>query len=290
MASKLDPAHLMGHVKDATYFEVPRAIDADGHLELPDTRLETPIVAANPAVHIEALDLKLTKFMVLEVIAAVLIAGIFITVAARLSRGAAPRGRFLNLFEGMLVFIRDQVARPAIGHHDGDKFLPFLWTMFFFILTCNLLGMIPWMGSATGALGTTLALAFLTFVAVVGSGMAKLGPVGFWIGQVPHMDLPGPMAVVMKPGIFVLEVMGLMIRHFVLAVRLLANMFAGHLVLAVIITFIGIAEGVIWWGVMPASVFGAVALSMLELFVAFLQAYVFTYLSALFIGMAVHPH
>jgi F-type H+-transporting ATPase subunit a len=98
------------------------------------------------------------------------------------------------------------------------------------------------------------------------------------------------MGVLMKVGIFVLEVVGLLIRHGVLAVRLLANMFAGHLVLAVILAFIGIVEGAIWWGVMPASILGAVALSLLELFVAFLQAYVFTYLSALFIGMAVHPH
>ena len=290
MAGSIDPVHLMGHVKDATFFEVPRAIDKDGHIELPDTRATTPIVQANPNLHVEALDLKLTKFMVLEVVAALLVAIIFIFVASRVARGGSPRGRFLNFFEGMLVFIRDQVARPAIGHHDADRFLPFLWTLFFFILVCNLLGMVPWLGSATGALGTTLALALLTFVVVVGGGMAKLGPVGFWVGQVPHMELPGVMPYILKPGIFVLEVLGLIIRHFVLAVRLLANMFAGHLVLAVIVGFIGLVQSALWWGVMPASVLGAVALSMLELFVAFLQAYVFTYLSALFIGMAVHPH
>jgi F-type H+-transporting ATPase subunit a len=290
MASVLDPAHLMGHVKDATYFEVPRAIDPDSHLELPDTKTEVPIVPANKTLHFEAFDLKLTKFMVLEAVAALIVAMVFIVVANKVAKGGGPRGRFLNMFEAMLVFIRDQVARPAIGHHDADRFLPFLWTMFFFILTCNLLGMVPWAGSATGALGTTLALAMLTFGAVVMAGSAKLGVVGFWKAQVPHMDLPGPMGLVMKPGIFGLEVIGLIIRHGVLAVRLLANMFAGHLVLAVILAFIGIVEGAIWWGVMPASILGAVALSLLELFVAFLQAYVFTYLSALFIGMAVHPH
>ncbi len=196
----------------------------------------------------------------------------------------------------MLVFIRDQVARPAIAHdphhyHEADKFLPFLWTIFFFVLICNLLGILPWLGSATGALATTGALALVTFLVVIGAGMFNRGPIGFWIGQVPHMDLPGPMAILLKPMVFVIEVMGLVIKHFVLAVRLLANMMAGHLVLAVIVAFIAAsAKSLVWFGVMPASVLGATALSLLELFVAFLQAYIFTFLSALFIGMAIHEH
>ena len=121
--------------------------------------------------------------------------------------------------------------------------------------------------------------------------MAKLGPVGFWKAQVPHMDLPGPLAVLLIPMIFAIEVMGMCIKHFVLSVRLLANMFAGHLVLAVILGFIGLFVGqAAWYGVMPAAVLGATALSLLELFVAFLQAYIFAFLTALFIGMAVHQH
>jgi F-type H+-transporting ATPase subunit a len=140
-------------------------------------------------------------------------------------------------------------------------------------------------------LATTGALAMITFATVVGAGMAKMGVVGFFKSQVPHMDLPGPLAVLLVPMIFVIEMMGLLIKHFVLAVRLLANMMAGHLVLAVIVAFIAASAGsMTFWGVMPASVLGATALNLLELFVAFLQAYIFTFLSALFIGMAVHPH
>ena len=149
------------------------------------------------------------------------------------------------------------------------------------------------MGSPTGALAVTGALALVTFSVVVGSGMAKLGVVGFWKAQVPPMDLPGPIAVVLIPLIFVIEVLGLFIKHSVLAIRLLANMMAGHVVLAAILGFIGasVAAGsVIWGSVTLASVLGGTALSMLELFVAFLQAYIFTFLSALFIGAAVHPH
>ena len=133
----------------------------------------------------------------------------------------------------------------------------------------------------------------ITFGTVVFAGMAKLGPVGFWVGQVPHMDLPLPLAVLLKPMIFAIEVLGLLIKHFVLAVRLLANMMAGHLVLAVIIAFVAASAQVGlagWLGISTVSLLGATALSMLELFVAFLQAYIFTFLSALFIGMAVHPH
>jgi F-type H+-transporting ATPase subunit a len=165
--------------------------------------------------------------------------------------------------------------------------------MFFFVLACNLMGMVPWAGSPTGALATTGALALCTFATVVGAGMMKMGPVGFWKAQVPHMDLPLPLAIFLKPMVFAIEVLGLGIKHFVLSVRLLANMMAGHLVLAVLVAFVaaiapfGTAAIA---GVGAASVLGATALSLLELFVAFLQAYIFTFLSALFIGMAVHPH
>jgi F-type H+-transporting ATPase subunit a len=291
-----DPSHLFAHVQDADYFEVPEYFAADGKIVLPQPfKLEQPIIAQKGII--EPMDLRLTKFMVLEVAAAVLLAVIFVGVAKRASREGRPRGKLWNLFESMLVFIRDQVARPSIAHdphhyHEADKFLPFLWTLFFFVLTCNLLGLLPWLGSATGALATTGALAIITFLTVIGAGMFQRGPIGFWIGQVPHMDLPGPMAVVLKPMVFVIEVMGLVIKHFVLAVRLLANMMAGHLVLAVIVAFISAAtQGWIIWGTVTiASVAGAVALSLLELFVAFLQAYIFTFLSALFIGMAIHEH
>ena len=154
--------------------------------------------------------------------------------------------------------------------------------------------MVPWAGSPTGAFAMTGALALITFGVVVLAGMSKLGPIGFWAAQVPHMELPGPLSIFLKPMIFLIEVAGLLIKHFVLAVRLLANMFAGHLVLAVLITFIAAAWNIDWglgmWGVMPASVGAAFALSLLELFVAFLQAYIFTFLTSLFIGMAVHPH
>ena len=164
--------------------------------------------------------------------------------------------------------------------------------MFFFILLLNLCGLVPWAGAPTGSLSVTGALAVIAFVVVVGAGMIRFGPLGFWLGQVPHMDVPLVMAIFLKPMIFGIEVLGLVVKHAILAVRLFANMFAGHLVLAVILGFIvAVANSLlIWIGVTCVSVGGAVALNLLELLVACLQAYVFVFLAALFIGMAVHQH
>ena len=118
-----------------------------------------------------------------------------------------------------------------------------------------------------------------------------MGITGFWVGMVPHLEVPGWLKPPLWCLMFVIEIAGLLIRHIVLSVRLFANMFAGHVVLSVILGFI-----LLTWGspiltlVLPSSIIGVILLSVLELFVAFLQAYIFTFLSALFIGSAVHPH
>ena len=302
MANPLAPSELFSHVEDSDSFHLPRALTPEGshgHIHIPQPfALEEPLVEVNTGNKVidnifQPLDLKITKFMILEVVVALAICVFFVLLAKGLRGGAIARGRFRNLLEVFLLYIRDEVARPCIGKADADRFVPFLWTLFLFVLGCNLIGMVPWLGSPTGALAVTGALAFATFSVVVGTGVAKMGVVGFLKAQVPHMDLPGPIAVVLIPLIFVIEILGMLIKHSVLAVRLLANMMAGHVVLAAILGFIGAsvtAGSVIWGSVTVASVFGATAISLLELFVAFLQAYIFTFLSALFIGAAVHPH
>lgn len=242
-------------------------------------------------VHLPSIGgLQITRFMVMEVIAAGLLCAILIPLARHVARNRVTRGPLLNAFEAMVLFIRDQVARPAIGGHGADAFLPFLWTLFFFILTCNLLGMIPGFSSATGDINVTAVLAILTLVVVLIAGMSAMGPFKFWIGLVPRMDVPFVLKIFLWPMMFLIEVAGLLIRHVVLAVRLFANMMAGHIVLAVILGFIVQATGILTFLVTPASIAGVVALSLLELFVAFLQAYIFTFLAALFIGSAAHPH
>lgn len=267
----IDIAQAGEHVLDATSFHLPLGI----HYQLP-----------------KVCGFQLTKFMVLELAVAMVMVAVFIPLARRIATGQPVRGYLANMLEAVLMFLRDEVARPAIGHDEADRFVPYIWTIFFFVLFCNLMGLIPWAGSPTGSLLVTGTLAAMTFLVVIGAGMRRHGPVKFWIGMVPHMELPLLLAILLKPMLLAIEVVGLLIRHSVLAVRLLANMFAGHLVLAVILGFIVAAahSTMLWLGVTCASLAGAVALDLLELLVAFLQAYIFAFLSALFIGMAVHQH
>jgi F-type H+-transporting ATPase subunit a len=235
---------------------------------------------------------QITHFMVMELIAALLLVLILVPVVRHIARTPYSRGWFMNMFEAMLLFIRDDVARPAIGGHGADRYLPYLWTVFFFVLFNNLLGMFPGGASATGNVNVTAVLALMTLVVVLGAGMREMGVVGYWLGIVPHMDVPAWLKPPLWGLMFVIEVAGLLIRHVVLAVRLFANMFAGHVVLAVILGFILMTKFLApsFFVVTSASLVGVVLLSLLELFVAFLQAYIFTFLSALFIGSAVHPH
>jgi F-type H+-transporting ATPase subunit a len=267
-----DPNEIISHVQDATSFHIVRGWVID---------IPQPFGEAFP----------ITKFMVVELVAAILVVAVFVPLAMQLRDGNAPRGRLANFFEAMLIFIRDEVARPSIGEHHADRFLPFLWTLFFFVLFGNLLGMIPWIGAPNGSLSCTSAIAATTFLVVIGAGMKTFGVAGYWKGQVPQMDVPLVMGIFLKPMLFVIEVAGLLVKHVILAMRLFANIFAGHLVLVVILGFIVQLAGTwAWYGITPVTVIGSVALNLLELLVCFIQAYVFTFLAAIFIGMAVHQH
>jgi F-type H+-transporting ATPase subunit a len=177
--------------------------------------------------------------------------------------------------------------------------VPLFWTIFFFVLACNLFGMLPWMGAPTASFSVTTGLALVTLIVGIFAGVRKFGLLGHLGNQIPSMELPIYMAVIIKPLVYAIEVMGLMIKHGVLAIRLLANMVAGHLV---ILGIMGIAFGATaaaryanapsWQWPLAAVVAVVVSalFSLLELFVAFLQAYIFTFLSALFIGSTLHKH
>lgn len=297
----LSPKELFSHVQDSTDFHFSPTIvrlvtgnsEHDGHFSLPQVGFITGGLQFEGAAgtYVKPLDLKLTRFMVVELMSAVMVLAVFALVARKLSSGAAPKGRFWNLFEAMVQFVRRDIGQAVIGKKDGAKFAPFLLTIFFFILGCNLLGMVPGLGAPTGDFVVTATLALIVFFVVVKAGIDKFGVGGFFKNLVPSMDLPPALRLVLVPMIFVIEVIGFLIKHFVLAVRLFANMMAGHLVLAAILAFIGATHG--YWHhylALPASVLGATALSILEVFVAFLQAYIFTFLTALFISSATHHH
>lgn len=274
MASPLEDP--LSHSMDTDFFHFPGGGSWDVHEA---TRPYIEPILGWAGIH------GLSKFMAMELVAAALCILTFLPLAVNIRWYGYPRGVFANLIESILVFIRERVAIPAIGEHDAHKFLPFLWSLFFFILYNNLLGMIPMLGSPTAGLGATAGLALCAFVMIHFSGIVKLGPVGYGKAFVPHVP------ALLYPLMLVIEIVGAIIKPTILAVRLFVNMLAGHTVLYVILGFVMvIGWNLLYFIVTPASVFGNVLLSMLELFVAFLQAYVFTFLSAIFIGAAVHPH
>ena len=300
MEKHLDVNGLMGHVQDAYYFDCPKALgfsfkDGHGHdhngIEIPNITgftKETPMIGtAESPVFVG----RLSKFMILELVGAILLTLIFVWLGKKIQSGDRPKGKLWNLLESFVVYLKDEVVKPAVGEHDYLRFLPFLLTMFFFILTLNLLGAIPYLGSATGSLAVTGVLALVTFGVVAGSGVQKMGFAGFLKAQIPSMDLPPAMKMVLVPLMFVIEIFGLFVKHAVLAIRLFPNMFAGHLVLAIFVGFLGVLAGtLLFYPLTPVVVLGTIAFSAMELFVAFLQAYVFTFLAALFIGSAQHAH
>jgi F-type H+-transporting ATPase subunit a len=276
----------LDHVMDSTKIET---FESFGHHEIPIPALFTYRMFGQEFQFP-------TKYMLLELVAAVLVAVFYIPLARKMKSGELPSGWRENAREVLLTFIRDEVARPAIGH-DADRFMPFLWTMFLFILFNNLLGLIPFFGSATGNIYVTAGMALCVFIAIHGSGAAKMGFGHYVMSMWPHFEVPYGLGYLIKPLVFVIEWMGVIVRNAVLAVRLFANMFAGHVVLAVILIFIAVAghanqtfgDYALWGTVSVLSVLAEVALSLLELFVAFLQAYIFTFLASLFIGFAIHP-
>ena len=243
-------------------------------------------------IHIGGLvvDLSPTKHLVFMVLAAVLVAVVFI-LAARGIAAAQAKGRpakgFAGVMEATALYIRQEVILPNVGHH-GEGFVPYLLTLFFFILTMNLLGLLPWGATATGNIAVTAALALVAFVVIEVAGMRALGPKGY-LSTIFY--LPPGLPTAMKPIMLIImtpvEIIGKLSKPFALAVRLFANMTSGHvLVLAMIgITFIFKSYTV---GVAAASL--ATGVMLLELFVAFLQAFVFTLLTAVFIGLMRAEH
>jgi F-type H+-transporting ATPase subunit a len=304
------------HIKDGYFFEVPKFLwrhkyesldevpaflrDAHPHATVEEFghELSGKILIPQPFGTLKNLHDKqsgfcISKFMILEVVIAALLVYLLKKYARQVQNGEPARGKFWNAIDAIVLYVRDQVARPAIGEHHADHFVPLLWSVFFFILTCNLFGMIPWLGAPTGTFGTTLALSCVTLGTVLFSGMKQFGVLKFWWYQSPDFDLPWVVGIPLKIFVLAIEIGGLFIKHGVLAVRLLANMVAGHLVLLGVMGIIAsAAAGPTWsWSVATIlSVLGSVVFSLLELFVAFLQAYVFTFLSALFIGAAIHHH
>ena len=265
---------IMHHIQDSSEIETPF-----GAIHLPE----------RGSWMVGPVDMTPTKHVVFLGIAAVIVLLLFLAAAAaarkRGAEGAPRKGH--NVMEALVLFLRDQVVMPNIGH-GGERFAPFVITIFFFILVCNLLGLLPWGSTATGNISVTAALALMTFVVVEIAGMRALGAKGYLgtIVYIPH-GLPKamvlPMALIMTP----VELLGKLTKPFALAIRLFANMTAGHVLLLAIIGLIFVFGS---YAIAVAPVLMAVALTFLEIFVAFLQAYIFALLSSVFIGLIRHAH
>lgn len=241
------------------------------------------------------LDFSITKHVLFMFFAAVLVAAVLIPAARRAKRareaGAkkGPKGGH-NVVEAFVLFLRDEVAKPNVGPH-GEGFYPYIIAVFFFILFGNLLGLLPWGASPTGNVSVTAALAAVTFVVVEVAGMRALGVAGYskTIFYAPSgMGGIGKylMMVIMTP----VEFLGKLTKPFALAIRLYANMTAGHAVVLALTGLAVVATGASAFLVVPAPIFMAVAIMLLEIFIAFLQAYIFAILSAVFIGLIRHAH
>ena len=234
-----------------------------------------------PLPHLElfGIDMSITAHLVMMWIASLLL---IVTLAISTKRrGLVPSG-FANAVETLAVFIRDDIAVPNLGNKDAPKYMPFLMTVFFFILFCNLLGLIPFGQTATGNINVTATLAGISFFMMLSGGIKHNGLFGFFKGLIPG-GLPLPLLPLMIP----LELLGLLTKPFALCIRLFANMLAGHVVLLSLIGLIFTFKELVFV-VAPVAVGFALAMYMLEIFVGFLQAYVFTLLTALFVGLSIH--
>jgi F-type H+-transporting ATPase subunit a len=250
-----------------------------------------------PDLHLGPLTVNLTptKHVVFLGIAALLV---FLTmwVAGRglerqRARERAPKG-FANAIEAMVVFVRNDMAIANIGH-DGAKFAPFIMALFFFILYCNLLGLIPHGSTPTGNLAVTGALALLTLLVVEIGGMRKLGPTGYLRTIFPSVPgMSGAGAVALSVAMAPIEIIGKLVKPFALAVRLFGNMTAGHFVILSLFGVIFLFGHLHYWnwGIGGLTALLVVGIMLLEIFVAFLQAYVFALLSSVFIGLMQHEH
>ena len=262
----------------------------EGKIVATDAPDGTPadVALVNDELTAASLDLSITKNVLAILVSVTLMMLVFLSVAKAYARrpGQAPKG-LQSFIEPIIIFVRDEVAKPNIGPKYG-KFMPFLLTVFFFILINNLMGLIPiFPGGAnvTGSLSVTLTLAAFTFILTLINGNRH-----YWGHILAMPGVPKPVLIILTP----VEILGVFLRPAILMIRLFANITAGHIIVlsffSLIFIFGGINAG-LGLGVSVFTLVFTVFMSMLELLVAFIQAFVFTFLSAMYLGAAIEePH
>ena len=236
---------------------------------------------------VKVYDISLTRNVVQMLLALIIFVFLMISVAKKYKSGIgrkhAPTG-FQNAIETVVIFIRDDVAKPNLGH-KYPKYMPYLLTVFFFILINNIFGLIPGSANVTGNIAFTLVLGVISFLVILFSSNKH-----FW----GHIFNPPGVPGFVKPILVLVEFLGVFIKPFALIIRLFANMVAGHIIIICLISLIfifGQLSPAVGWGASPVAVGFTIFIYMIEVLVAFLQAYIFTNLTAVFIGLAQEePH
>lgn len=287
--------YILEHVADSEEvgFQVPLS-DKEFIIHFPVWRI--PLKAGACPADLEApastaagcLDVTLTKHTFWMMVGALVMVLLFAFGANRNPKQPVPHGARQNILEMLVLFVRNEIAIPNIGAEAGPRYVPYLLSIFFFVLTLNLLGLVPWASTATGNLGVTLALALCTFILTQIAGIRAAGLGGY----LAHLTAGSPWWI--WPIMIPVEILGLFTKPFALMLRLFANMLAGHIVLFSLIGLIFILGHVV---VSVVAVPFGIFIYLLEIFVCFLQAYIFAMLSALYIGMSEamahhgeHPH
>jgi F-type H+-transporting ATPase subunit a len=235
---------------------------------------------SHPLENVQVYDFSLTRNVVQMIIALALLLWILLSVAKRYrgqGAGKAPKG-MQNLMEVLITFIRDEIGKPNLGP-KYSKYMPYLLTVFFFILINNLVALIPGTANVTGNIAFTLVLGVISFIVILFSTNKH-----YW-GHIFNPPVPGGVKPIMIP----VEILGIFTKPFALIIRLFANMIAGHIIIICLISLIfifGNLSAGVGWGFSPISIAFTVFIYFIEILVAFIQAYIFANLTAVFIGQA----
>jgi F-type H+-transporting ATPase subunit a len=281
---QLGPADvIMPHITDSKHIELPcwKGIS--------EWACEVTLPTWNVHLGSRVVDFGPTKHVVFLFLAALLVA-LVVTLAARAHVRSTqtigrPRG-FAAGLEAVILYLRNDVFMPVLGGHGGERFIPFVLSLFFFILFCNLFGLIPYGSTPTGNISVTLTLALVTFVVVEIAGMRALGrgylgTIIYW----PH-DMSLPLKLLLSPIMTPVEIIGKFTKPFALTIRLFANMIAGHVIILALIGLIFMFGYAVALAAIPMALF----IMFLEILVAFIQAFVFALLAAVFIGQIRTAH
>jgi len=282
-AEPVGPAQIiMPHITDSKEIEYPCVKN------IREWACEATLPTWNVQIGGKTVDLGLTKHVVFLILAALVTLALLLGVASshkRRSREVGHPKGFAAGIEAVILYLRNEIYLPVLGGHGGEKYVPFCLTLFFFIVFCNLFGLVPWGSTPTGNIAVTATLAAITFVVIEVAGMRALGKgyistIIYW----PHEGgvLMKAMTIIMTP----VEIVGKFTKPFALTIRLFANMIAGHVIILALIGLIFMFGFKIFLAPLAMALF----IMLLEILVAFIQAFIFSLLAAVFIGQIRSAH